>query len=204
MPSDAMVYVVDDDEAVRDSLVVLLESASYRVMAFESGDAFLAAGRLEGEGCVLSDIRMPGMDGLQLQAELNRRKVALPVLFITGHGDVPVAVSAMKAGAVDFIEKPFEEEALLRSIDRAVKLSQAARHREAERADTLERVAQLTAREREVMERLAEGKQNKVIAIELGISPRTVEIHRARVMEKMAARSVSDLVRAVLTAGAAS
>lgn len=203
MSSEPTVHVVDDDDAVRDSIAVLLESSGYRVRSFESGDAFLAAEIAPGAGCVLSDIRMPGLDGLQLQAALNARGFRLPVIFITGHGDVPVAVGAMKAGAVDFIEKPFEEAALLRSIERAIRLSQENRHRDAEVEETLERVAHLTARERDVMTRLAEGKQNKVIAIELGISPRTVEIHRARVMEKMHAANLSDLVRAVLTAGIA-
>lgn len=203
MPPEPTVYVVDDDDAVRDSVAILLESCGYRVRAFESGGAFLAAEIVPGAGCLLSDIRMPGLDGLQLQAALNERGLRLPVIFITGHGDVPVAVDAMKAGAVDFIEKPFQEAALLRSVERAIRLSQEVRHRDAEVEEILERVRHLTAREREVMARLAEGKQNKVIALDLGISPRTVEIHRARVMEKMGAANISDLVRAVLTAGVA-
>jgi two-component system response regulator FixJ len=201
MPDETIIYVVDDDDAVRDSLAALLESAGYKVASFESGDAFLRAGTLAGIGCIVSDIRMPGLDGLQLQEALNARQVALPLLFITGHGDVPIAVSAMKAGAVEFIEKPFDEDTLLASIRRAVGISQASQQRDLEVVQIRQRIDELTQREREVMICLAQGKQNKVIAIELGISPRTVEIHRARVMEKMAARSLSDVVRSAITAG---
>jgi two-component system response regulator FixJ len=203
MPPDAVVYVVDDDDAVRDSLQALLESRGFRVEAFDSGEAFLAAGRRSPVGCVVSDIRMPGLDGLQLQAELKARSMQLPLMFITGHGDVPVAVTAMKAGAVDFIEKPFEEDTLLIAVERAIRLSRETQSRDVEIADTRRRIEELTAREREVLVCLAQGKQNKVIGLELGISPRTVEIHRARVLEKMAARSLSDLVRAALAVGLA-
>jgi len=201
MPNEAVVYVVDDDDAVRDSLTALLESVGYRVAAFESGDAFLRNEALAGMGCIVSDIRMPGLDGLQLQEALNARGVLLPLLFITGHGDVPMAVSAMKAGAVDFLEKPFDETSLLDSIRRAIDLSQASQRQQEEVAVSRQRIDELTPREREVMLCLAQGKQNKVVALELGISPRTVEIHRARVMEKMAARSVSDIVRAAISIG---
>jgi two-component system response regulator FixJ len=198
---EATVYIVDDDDAVRDSLEALLESSGYRVAAFDSGATFLNAGPLAAVGCVVSDIRMPGMDGLRLQAELKSRGVLLPVLFITGHADVPVAVTAMKAGAVDFIEKPFEQSLLMEGIERAIRLSREVKHRDTEVAEQRRRVEGLTGREREVLICLAEGKQNKTIGIELGISPRTVEIHRARVLEKMQARSVSDLVRAALALG---
>jgi two-component system response regulator FixJ len=201
MAADPVVYIVDDDDAVRDSLQALLDSRGFQVEAFASGDAFLAAQRLSTIGCVVSDIRMPGLDGLQLQLELKARGVTLPLMFITGHGDVPVAVTAMKAGAVDFIEKPFEDETLLGAIDRAIRLSRQSQHRDTEVAETRRRIDELTAREREVLVCLAQGKQNKVIGLELGISPRTVEIHRARVLEKMAARSLSDLVRAALAVG---
>lgn len=201
MLNEAVVYVVDDDDAVRDSLTALLESVGYRVVAFESGDAFLQNEALAGMGCIVSDIRMPGLDGLQLQEALNARGVLLPLLFITGHGDVPMAVSAMKAGAVDFLEKPFDETTLLDSIRRAIELSQASQRQQEEVAVSRQRIDELTPREREVMLCLAQGKQNKVVALELGISPRTVEIHRARVMEKMAARSVSDIVRAAISMG---
>jgi two-component system, LuxR family, response regulator FixJ len=205
MPSEPIVYVVDDDDAVRDSLTALLDSAGYRVAAFESAEAFLRADPLQGgktdAGCIVSDIRMPGLDGLQLQEKLNARQVRLPLLFITGHGDVPIAVSAMKAGAVDFLEKPFDETTLLDSIRRAIEISRASQQSQAEAAAVRERIGELTQREREVMVCLAQGKQNKVVALELGISPRTVEIHRARVMEKMAARSLSDVVRAAISAG---
>lgn len=199
--AEAIVYIVDDDDAVRDSLEALLEANGFRVTAFESGSAFLDTEGLAAIGCIVSDIRMPGLDGLQLQIELKSRGVRLPLVFITGHADVPVAVGAMKAGAVDFIEKPFEEELLLAAVRRAIELSREAGHRVAEVAEQQRRVEGLTAREHEVFTCLAQGKQNKVIGLELGISPRTVEIHRARVLEKMGARSVSDLVRAALALG---
>ena len=205
MPTEPIVYVVDDDDAVRDSLTALLDSVGYRVAAFESAEAFLRTDPPQGgktdAGCIVSDIRMPGLDGLQLQEKLNARQVRLPLLFITGHGDVPIAVSAMKAGAVDFLEKPFDETTLLDSIRRAIEISRASQQSQAEAAAVRERIGELTQREREVMVCLAQGKQNKVVALELGISPRTVEIHRARVMEKMAARSLSDVVRAAISAG---
>jgi len=199
--ADAVVYVVDDDDAVRDSLQALLESNGFHVESFESAAALLSVTGFDPVGCIVSDIRMPGMDGLQLQQELKTRGEALPLLFITGHADVPVAVTAMKAGAVDFIEKPFEEATLIGAVDRAIRLSREVRHRDSEAAEHRRRIAELTAREHEVLVCLAQGKQNKVIGLELGISPRTVEIHRARVFEKMGARSVSDLVRAALAVG---
>jgi two-component system, LuxR family, response regulator FixJ len=198
---ESVVYVVDDDDAVRDSLQALLDSAGFVVETFETGEIFLDTDELSNIGCVISDIRMPGMDGLQLHAALKSRGVALPVLFITGHGDVPLAVNAMRAGAIDFIEKPFDEEMLLASVRRAIALSRDAQSLEEHTAELRRRTQELTPREREVMIGLAQGKQNKVIAIELGISPRTVEIHRARVMEKMAATSLPDLVRAALSLG---
>ena len=201
MRPDAIIYVVDDDEGVRDSLHALLESNGFAVAAFEAGEALLATGELAPVGCIISDIRMPGLDGMQLHAALKAKGIRLPVLFITGHGDVPLAVSAMRAGAADFIEKPFEGESLLASVERAVALSRDARQQDSEAAEVRSRIESLSPREHEVLIGLAQGKQNKVIAIELGISPRTVEIHRARVMEKMSARSVSELVRAALAMG---
>src|SRR5690606_18283282 len=151
--------------------------------------------------CLVADIRMPDMDGLALQEELGRRKIGLPVIIVTGHGDVPLAVRAMKAGAIDFIEKPYDDEQLLASVDRARAMSDSQRAEAASAQLAGERIAVLTPREREVLVHLVAGQPNKVIAHELGISPRTVEIHRAHLMEKMQARSLSDLVRIAMTAG---
>ncbi|KAB7741326.1 response regulator [Parvibaculum sedimenti] len=199
--AEAPVFVVDDDADVRDSLRALLESDGFRVEDFDSAAGFLAA-LTPGRGvCLVADVRMPDMDGLTLQEEIGRRGVTLPVIIVTGHADVPLAVRAMKAGALDFIEKPYDDELMLSSVRRAreqsiSQLAQSSSTREAEA-----RVAALTPREREVLEHLVGGQPNKVIAHELGISPRTVEIHRAHLMEKMQARSLSDLVRVALTAG---
>jgi len=191
------VYIVDDDAAILDSLKILVESEGYRAVAFASALEFLASDAPAAlDGCLIADVRMPGMSGLELQEELNARGAKLPVIIMTGHGDVPLAVSAMKAGAVDFLEKPFDEEALLDSIRRAIEkpaVDEAVRQ-------TLERMAALTPRENEVLDLLVLGRANKVIAYELSISPRTVEIHRARVMDKMGARSLAELVRMVLSA----
>jgi len=201
MPSDGTVFVVDDDADVRDSVCALLESAGLASEPYDSALAFLKADATTRHGCVIADIRMPDMDGLALQEELTKRGSAMPVIVVTGHADVPLAVRAMKAGAVDFIEKPFDDEVLISSVKRA--LAQAVSTREhasaAQRAGQL--IATLSARERQVLELLVVGRSNKVIAYELDISPRTVEIHRAHVMEKMEARSLSDLVRAALAAG---
>ena len=191
------VYIVDDDAAILDSLKILVESEGYRAVAFASALEFLASDAPAAlDGCLIADVRMPGMSGLELQEELNARGAKLPVIIMTGHGDVPLAVSAMKAGAVDFLEKPFDEEALLDSIRRAIEkpaVDESVRQ-------TLERMAALTPRENEVLDLLVLGRANKVIAYELSISPRTVEIHRARVMDKMGARSLAELVRMVLSA----
>lgn len=195
------VFIVDDDADVRDSLRALLESARFNVVDFDSARAFLAAPRAHG-GCMIADIRMPDMDGLELQEELTRQNVGLPVIIVTGHGDVPLAVRAMKAGAVDFIEKPYDDELLLESVRRALDAGQQ-RNRQTSTADPVRAglVASLTPREREVLEHLIAGQPNKVVAFELGISPRTVEIHRAHLMEKMQARSLPELVRTALAAG---
>jgi two-component system, LuxR family, response regulator FixJ len=194
------VFIVDDDEAVRDSLCALLEAEGYSVEAFASANAFLAGFKQQEACCVIADIRMPDMDGLELQEEIIGRGWGLPVVIITGHGDVPLAVRAMKAGAVDFIEKPFDDEVLRASIDRGIAQSRRKRGESAMAQEVETRIAQLTAREREVMEHLVAGRPNKVIAHRMDISPRTVEVHRGRVMEKMQARSLSDLVRMALTA----
>jgi two-component system response regulator FixJ len=195
------IYIVDDDEAVRDSLRLMLEANGYAVIAYPSGDAFVQHLPAEPEGCLLIDVRMPGRGGLEVQEELRGRHVPLPVIVMTGHGEVPLAVRAMKAGAVDFVEKPFSDDVILASIGRALELGQQTRQQETVAAGVASRLALLTERERQVLEGLVAGQPNKVIAYELSISPRTVEIHRARVMEKMQARSLSELVRMALAAG---
>jgi two-component system response regulator FixJ len=195
------ILIVDDDAAVRDSLRALLESAGHAVRDFDSAKALLDSPALSRGACVIADIRMPDMDGLALQEELTRRQVGLPVIVVTGHGDVPLAVRAMKAGAVDFLEKPFDELLMLDSVQRAMAMSKESRD-QASLAQTAEtRIALLTGREHQVLEHLVAGRANKVIAHELDISPRTVEIHRAHLMEKMQARSLSDLIRLALAAG---
>ncbi|MCH8859099.1 MAG: response regulator [Proteobacteria bacterium] len=202
--SDKTVFVVDDDEIVRDSLKALLESDGHSVRTFESARAVLSDPGLADAGCLVVDIRMPDMDGLTLQEELGRTQNGLPVIVVTGHGDVPLAVRAMKAGALDFLEKPFDGERMLDSVRRALVVRQQAHDRNEETRKAQSRVALLTARERQVLEHLVAGRPNKLIAYELDISPRTVEIHRARVMEKMQARSLSDVVRVALAAGVVS
>jgi len=196
----AAVAVVDDDDAVRDSLGALLEAASYDVDTYESGRAFLNALPRALPACALVDVRMPEMDGLELQRRLADAAPQLPVIIITGHGDIAMAVKAIKAGAVDFIEKPFSDRTILDGIAQALTLREETLSREARHLDIARRLDRLTAREHEVFERLARGSSNKVIARELGISPRTVEVHRARVMEKLQAPSLSHLVRMAMIA----
>lgn len=198
MPSSSVVHVIDDDVDVRQSLAFLLSTAGLAVQVHESAAAFLEAlPRLQG-GCVITDVRMPEMDGLELQRRLRELNAGLPVIVMTGHGDVPLAVEAMKAGAVDFIEKPFDDEVLLAAVRAAVIRHAKASERNARSAAVRQRIDTLSAREREVLEWLVRGKANKVIAHELGLSPRTVEIYRANVMSKMQAESLSDLVRMAL------
>ena len=197
-PQDKLVYIVDDDEAVRDSLVLLLESAGHLVEAFEAAAEALASCRSRLPACVVTDVRMPEMDGLEFQERLASARIDVPVIVMTGHADVPLAVRAMKAGAVDFIEKPFSDDAILASIESAMK-----RRSRAADPDLIERLQSLTPREREVLELLVIGHPNKVIAHRLDISPRTVEIHRAHVMEKMKAKSLPELVRTAMQAGVA-
>lgn len=201
MPRERCAYIVDDDEAVRDSLSALLESKGYAVTSFGSGPEFLAAAPSLPTGCLIVDIRMPEMDGLTLQQQLMERNLGFPLIVITGHGDVPLAVRAMKAGAVDFIEKPFASEAILISLEAA--FAQLAGPAEQDPgADAVARKLDLLSpRERDVLGGLLAGLPNKSIAYDLGISPRTVEIHRARVMDNMGARSVSELIRLALAAG---
>jgi two-component system, LuxR family, response regulator FixJ len=199
MNSDLKIFIVDDDPGVRRSLRVLLESANFTVQDFPSAKTFLANDSKAG-GCLIVDIRMPEMSGLELQEELTRRGISLPVIVITGHGDVPLAVRAMRAGAIDFIEKPFDDEILLASIHKALEVGRRERNRSAEAQQALELISQLTPRERQVLEQLVAGRSNKLAAYELSISPRTIEIHRARIMDKLNARSLSDLVRTALAA----
>jgi two-component system, LuxR family, response regulator FixJ len=200
MTTDATVFVVDDDQAMRTSLKWLIESTGMSVQTYESADVFLASYYPGRAGCLLLDVRMPGMSGLELQTYLAREGYRLPVILITGHGDVSMAVKAMKAGAIDFIEKPFHDEDLLRSIRRALEDDQRQRAGQAARADIAARLAELTPREHEVMAMVTDGKSNKDIAAALGVSAKTVEAHRARVMEKMRADSLAELVRMALIA----
>jgi two-component system, LuxR family, response regulator FixJ len=201
MPADRLAYVVDDDEAVRDSLSLLLEARGYTVRSFAAAAEFLAAAPTLRPGCLITDIRMPEMDGLELQQRLIERALQFPLIVITGHGDVPLAVRAMKAGAVDFIEKPFAAETILNSAAAALARLAEPGDQDVLAAAATARLALLTPREREVLQGLLAGLPNKSIAYDMAISPRTVEIHRARVMDKMAARSLSELLRMSLAAG---
>jgi two-component system response regulator FixJ len=200
MAASGVVHVIDDDADVRQSLAFLLSAAGLAVQVHESAVAFLEALPGIQEGCVVTDIRMPGMDGLELQRRLREMKTGLPVIVMTGHGDVPLAVEAMKTGAIDFIEKPFDDEILLSAIRSALTRRTRDSEREARAEAVQDRIRRLSDREREVLERLVAGKANKVIAYELGISPRTVEVYRANVMTKMEAESLSHLVRMALVA----
>jgi FixJ family two-component response regulator len=192
------VFIVDDDEAVREGLSALLTAKRHRVETYPSAEAFLAAVGPQREGCLIADIRMTGMSGMELQRELKRRSMPIPVVIITGHGEVPLAVAALKAGAVDFLEKPFDSDAILASVEEAMRRLGKARAQGFDRATIAERAATLSAREREVMDLVAAGQPNKIVAHRLGIAIRTVEIHRARVMEKLEARNLSELVRMVI------
>lgn len=198
MHAERRIFVVDDDRDARDSLALLLDSSGYQTETFESATKFLSYAKPELTGCVIADVRMPDMDGLELQEELVRRGMSLSVIIVTGHADVPLAVRAMKVGAIDFLEKPFENDALLASIDRGLDAVRPVTSRLAVSKEGEERLASLTERERQVLELIVDGHANKVIAYHLSISPRTVELHRARVMDKMHARSVAELVRMTL------
>ena len=191
----ATVYVVDDDDGMRRALSLLLNTVGYKAAAFASPKEFLDAFKPDTAGCLVLDIRMPGMSGLELQQHLNRMGSMLPVIFITGHGDVPMAVQAMKEGAFEFVQKPFRDQDLLDRINHALEQDKESRSSLARRADVLQRIESLTPREKQVMALVVDGAANKVIAIDLGLSERTVEIHRAKVMEKMGARSVAHLVK---------
>jgi len=201
MAQEPVVCIVDDDEAVRESLQVLLETMGYTVKAYESGIAFLENCGSLGPGCVLLDVRMPHMNGLEVQERLKAERPDLPVVIVTGHADVAMAVQAMRTGAIDFIEKPFEEDALLASVQNALSYAEEAHRNDDVKAAIQCNLDRLTPREREVFDQLIIGHANKVVARALDCSPRTVEIHRARVMEKMSATSVAHLVRMAITAG---
>jgi two-component system response regulator FixJ len=199
-PEGLAVFIVDDDASVRDSLAALLESAGFETLAFESARAFLASDAVGRRGCLVADVRMPDMDGLELQEELVRRGIRLPIVIVTGHADVPLAVRAMKAGAIEFLEKPYNEDALIDSVRRGLSEASAQAEETLSRNVAAARLARLTEREREVYELLILGHPNKVVAHKLDISPRTVEIHRAHVMEKMEARNLAQLIRMSLAA----
>jgi two-component system response regulator FixJ len=196
-----LVHLVDDEDAIRRSAGFMLKTSGYRVRPFASGVELLKQARALEPGCILLDIRMPGMDGLEVQQALREAGVALPVIIMTGHGDIGVAVRAMKAGAIDFIEKPFEKEVLLSALEQGFsRLRREERNREkAEEAEL--RIASLTPRERDVLEGLAQGLPNKTIAYDLGLSPRTVEIHRANLMQKLGVHSLSEALRIAFAAG---
>jgi two-component system, LuxR family, response regulator FixJ len=195
------IYVIDDDEAVRDSLVFQLEAAGFEVQSFASAGAFLEVAPTAPPGCIISDVQMPGIDGMELQKRLAEMQLPFPLIIITGHGDVSLAVRAMKAGAVDFIEKPFSEQEILSCINSAQSRFSEQQASAAAASSARDKLGLLTPREREIFDQLIRGKQNKVIGYDLNISPRTVEVHRARVFEKLEARNLSELVRLALTAG---
>lgn len=194
------VYVVDDDEAVRDSLRFVLDASGYAVETFDSAESFLSGFDADALACLIVDVRMPGMSGLELQDDLARRGVALPIVFITGHGDVPMAVATMKKGAADFIQKPFEQTALKALVDRLLVRARAEAEAHQRKRMNVQLISRLTARELEVLGRISAGRLNKQIAGDLGISIKTVEAHRANIMAKVNANTVADLMRVVLQA----
>jgi two-component system response regulator FixJ len=197
LSSSPLVYLVDDDEAVRDALGLLFKSVALEHQLFASALEFLEAYDPRRHSCLVADIRMPGLSGLDLQQRLNEQRADVPVIFITGHGDVPMAVNAMKSGASDFIQKPFRDQDLLDRIHKALAQDRGRRETRAEQSVIRERLALLTPREAEVMKRVVRGQANKVIALDLGVSQRTVELHRARVMRKLKMRSLAELVTAI-------
>ena len=198
--SSPTVFIVDDDAAIRFAMQALMDSVNLNHEIFASADEFLEKISGQRPGCLVLDIRMPGLGGLELQEELIKRGDTLPIIFITGHGDVPMAVEAMQKGAVDFIQKPFRDQELLDRIREALATDEERREAQQHHAEVAHRLERLTNREREVFDLVVTGKPNKVIAYELGVSQRTVEIHRARVMEKMQARSLADLVKMHMSA----
>jgi two-component system, LuxR family, response regulator FixJ len=198
---DSVIYIIDDDEAVRQSLEFLLKTAGLKAQAFESARAFFEVLPQVSFGCVITDVRMPEITGIDLLKKVKEVNPDLPVIVITGHGDIALAVEAMKIGAMDFLEKPFDDDQLLASVRTALDREAKVARRHAELADIHQKLAALSNRERQVLEGLVVGNPNKTIAFDLGISPRTVEIYRANLMTKMAANSLSDLVRMAMTAG---
>jgi two-component system, LuxR family, response regulator FixJ len=200
-PNSAVIHLIDDDEAVRRALAFLLGTAGLAVRVYESGQSFLDGLDTAQAGCIVSDVRMPGIDGLELQKRLKQRGVTMPVIIMTGHADVPLAVAAMKSGAVDFIEKPFPDAVLLTAIGNALEKQGRQAASSSEAGEVRTRLASLTPREKQVLDGLLAGHPNKTIAYDLGLSPRTVEVHRANVMTKMAASSLPELVRMVIRAG---
>jgi two-component system response regulator FixJ len=202
MTTKGTIYVIDDDEAMRDSLNFLLDSSGFGVTLFDNAQSFLDALPGLAFGCVVSDVRMPGLDGIELLKRLKAQRCTFPILIMTGHGDVPLAVEAMKLGAVDFLEKPFEDDRLVTMIESAIREGEPAAKNDALAQDIAARVASLSPRERQVMEGLIAGLSNKLIARDYDISPRTIEVYRANVMTKMQAGSLSELVRLAMRAGA--
>lgn len=198
--TERTVHLVDDDDAIRRSAGFLLKTSGFLVVPHASGDSFLAQARSAAPGCVLLDIRMPGMDGLEVQQAMNDRGVALPVVMLTGHGDIALAVRAMKAGAVDFLEKPFEKSALLAAVEKAFDRLRQGDRLQMRATDAAVQLASLTARERDVVGGLIQGHPNKTIGFDLGISPRTVEIHRANLMRKLGAVSLSEVLQIAFAA----
>jgi len=202
MPAEKrIVYIIDDDDALRESLAFLLGTAQISVQSFASAKAFLETLPMAKKGCIITDVRMPDLSGIDLLRRLNDLKVTLPVIVVTGHGDVALAVEAMKIGAIDFLEKPFDDEVLLASVNLALQQQDGQAKRHIERAEIESRTAALSQRERDVFDELIAGRANKQIAFDLGISPRTVEIYRANLMHKMQAGSLSELVRMALIVG---
>jgi FixJ family two-component response regulator len=192
-----LIYLVDDDDAVRDSLGMLFDSIGLAHEAYPSALDFLQHYDAKRPACLVADIRMPGLSGLELQQRLNDQRAEIPIIFITGHGDVPMAVTAMKSGAADFIQKPFRDQDLIDRINKALERDRERRKSRAEKDEIRSRIALLTPREKEVMQRVVRGQANKVIAMDLGVSQRTVELHRARVMRKLRMRSLAELVHAI-------
>ena len=192
---EAAVFIVDDEEAVRDSVGLLLRSVGIRSRGFADARSFLDSYQPELRGCLVLDIRMPRMSGMELQQELNRRGWAIPIIFITGHGDVPMAVEAMRAGAVDFLQTPFKDDELIRRVQKALEQDAKLREQLSSREQIRARYDSLTPREQEIAGRLAAGEANKAVAIDLGLSERTVELHRAHIMQKMGARGLAQLVQ---------
>ncbi len=196
---DPIVYVIDDDDGAREALEFLLDTAAIKVRSFSCADSFLSAALSLAGACVVTDVRMPGTNGIQLVEELRRRGLQVPVIVITGHADVPLAIQALHAGVSDFIEKPFDDQVMLDAIHKAIAQQAGHQQAQAEQQEVLSRIESLSGREKEVMEGLVRGEANKAIAFDLSISARTVEVYRANVMMKMRARSLSDLVRMVTT-----